>query len=147
MRLFCHKNAAIFLFTFLLGCSNPDKNPPKLASMIMTTELINDSAAIKQYEFYHSKAGVWPEIGEANKVSGISEVKIYRYGNRLVLLMTYPENTDRHKMDSLYTSVGEKVTLWGKIMSNYQRSLPGVDTTQKWVEMKLIHDYSDGKFH
>jgi len=59
---------------------------------------------------------------------------------------SYPEGADLAKMDSLYLSADPNVKEWGKMMSNIQKSLPGVDSTKKWVTLNLIHHYSNGEY-
>jgi len=94
----------------------------------------------------HSSKGVWTELKKANMASGIQEIKIYRYGNRLMMMIRVPEGTDLNKMNELYVGADERVKEWGKMMSAFQQSLPGVDTSQKWVDMKLIHHYLEGEY-
>jgi len=114
--------------------------------MVMTTDLVQDSAIFKIYDSLHSSKGVWPELKKANMASGIQEIKIYRYGNRLMMMIRVPEGTDLNKMNELYVGADERVKEWGKMMSAFQQSLPGVDTSQKWVDMKLIHHYLEGEY-
>jgi L-rhamnose mutarotase len=134
------------LFILLFSCNEIEKSQKKFRWMVMTTELVNDENIIRMYDSLHGKAGIWPAIRKANQASGIEEIRIYRFGNRLTMMVRIPENIDLKKMDSLYVAADEKVKLWGKIMSDFQRALPGVDTSQKWVEMQLIHHYLDGEY-
>jgi L-rhamnose mutarotase len=113
---------------------------------VMTTDLVMDSSLIRIYDSMHSVKGVWPELIKANRASGIEEIRIYRFDNRLVMMLRIPENTDLSKMDSLYLGSDPKIAEWGELMNGFQRSLPGVDSTRKWVEMKLIHHYMDGGY-
>jgi hypothetical protein len=63
-----------------------------------------------------------------------------------MMMLEVPAGADMARMDSLYVSADPSVKEWGVMMSRFQRSLPGVDTTQKWVSMDIIHDYEDGKY-
>lgn len=135
--------ASILLFQ---ACNNSSKVEPEITTLVMTTELIKDSAVYALYDSLHSKDGVWPALKKANIASGIDEIKIYRFDNRIVMLFSFPANADQVKMDSLYLAADVKVQEWNSLMSSLQRSLPGVDTTQKWVPMKLIHHYSNGEY-
>ena len=137
----------VALCAFASCKSSATETSIKYTTIVMTTDLVNDSAAIKQYEYYHSKQGVWPEIKKANELSGIKEIQIYRFNNRLVMMYSYPENTDLTKMDSLYNSAGERVKEWGVMMNKFQKSIPGTDTSRKWVKMKLIHHYKNGEYY
>jgi L-rhamnose mutarotase len=151
-RLLLIKKISLFpalLVVFCLVACNISKGKTNTSyvTVVMTTDLVNDSAAIQQYEYLHSKQGVWPELKKANEVSGINEIQIYRFDNRLVMMVTYPEHTDVQKMDSLYISSHKRVKEWGELMSKFQQSLPGVDSAQKWVVMKRIHHYKDGQYY
>jgi L-rhamnose mutarotase len=140
--------AGLMVFLFFTACNTVVKKESEpTETMVMTTDLVNDSAAISQYEYYHSSQGVWPELKKANEASGFSEIQIFRFGNRLVMMVTYPKNADLSKMDSLYVASDPKVKEWGELMSKFQQSLPGVDSSQKWVQMKLIHHYKEGNYY
>lgn len=142
-------NSIIFVLlsiVFFTSCNDSTKENQEYTTVVMTTELINDSTVFAFYDSLHSKEGVWPELKKANLASGIKDIKIYRYDNRVVMMFSYPINADPVKMDSLYLAADKKVKEWSDLMSSLQRSLPGIDTTQKWVPMKLIHHYSNGEY-
>lgn len=154
MKLMTHKFFEKKVFSILViasvllfqACENSSKVEPDITTLVMTTELIKDSTVYAFYDSLHSKDGVWPALKKANISSGISEIKIYRFDNRIVMMFSFPSNADQVKMDSLYLAADVKVQEWNSLMSSLQRSLPGVDTTQKWVPMKLIHHYSNGEY-
>lgn len=135
----------IFFITFL-SCESRKKKQGDSLTMVMTAELVNDSNVFRMYDSLHSKKGIWPAILKANLASGIEQVRIYRFGNRLMMMVEMPAGTDLEKMNSLYVNADEKVKEWGKLIDSLQKSLPGVDSTKKWVEMKLIHHYRDGQY-
>lgn len=137
--------AFVCILSFL-SCKRKPVQDVKYRWLVMTTELVNDERIIRMYDSLHGKNGVWPVLKKANQASGIEEIRIYRYGNRLTMMVRIPAVADLKKMDSLYVGVDEKVKDWGKMMSDFQRSLPGVDSTKKWVEMKLIHHYEGGEY-
>jgi L-rhamnose mutarotase len=130
---------------FWLSCTAPAPGP-RWKWMVMTTDLVRDSALIRIYDSMHSVNGVWPELTKANKASGIEEIRIYRFDNRLVMMLRIPEGADLKKMDSLYVGADPKVAEWGKLMNGFQRALPGMDSMRKWVEMSLIHHYEGGAY-
>lgn len=130
----------------LAACACKGRPEPTWRTILMTTELVPDSAAIRFYDSMHSGKAVWPALEKANRAAGIEEVRIWRYENRLVMLLRVPADADPARMDSLYLSVDPSVAEWGRMMSNLQRSLPGVDSTRKWVEMQTIHHYLDGRY-
>ena len=145
-RLF--KGAVLLvLFTFLFtNCSNKPAQSVPLTKVVMMTNLVPDSAVYHFYDSLHSSTGVWPAIKKANDLSGIKEIKIYRFEDKVFMEYSYPEGSDLVTMDSLYLSADPNVKEWGKMMSNIQKSLPGVDSTKKWVTLNLIHHYSNGEY-
>jgi L-rhamnose mutarotase len=132
------------LMICISGCSH--KPAARYQQLVMTTDLVDDPAIIRMYDSLHSKQGVWPALEKANKAAGIKSVRIWRAGTRLMMIIEVPENADMARLDSLYVSADPRVREWGAMMSNFQRSLPGVDTTQKWYSMDIIHHYEDGVY-
>ena len=51
----------------------------------LTLDLIDDPELIKEYERLHEK--IWPEIYASIKNAGIEGMEIYRFANRLVMIM------------------------------------------------------------
>lgn len=129
------------------SCSNPSNKKSNGSRLIvMTTELKNDSTLIRMYDSLHSVKGVWPALLKANQASGIEEIMIYRFDNRLMMMIRVPEDADMEKINKLYVDADPKVKEWGVMMDGFQKALPGVDSSRKWVEMKLIHHYVDGGY-
>ena len=138
---------ALFFIIFIFIYCTPKPVPiAPLTTVMMMTNLVPDSAVYHFYDSMHSAKSVWPAIKKANEISGIKEIKIYRFEDKVVMEYSYPEGADLAKMDSLYLSADPSVVDWGKMMSNIQRALPGVDSTKKWVTLNLIHHYSNGKY-
>jgi L-rhamnose mutarotase len=137
----------LLLLTFLfMYCSNKPAQSVPLTTVVMMTNLVPDSAVYHFYDSLHSTTGVWPALKKANELSGIKEIKIYRFEDKVVMEYSYPEGADLAKMDSLYLSADTSVKMWNQMMSNIQRALPGVDSTKKWTKMNLIHHYSNGNY-
>jgi L-rhamnose mutarotase len=109
----------------------------------MMVNLVDDSAAIAAYDKYHAKA--WPEVIAANEPANIKGVKIYRLANRLVMILTVPENWDGDK-DQNYVKSSPRVKEWLDIMEKFQRPSPEAPAgTKGWTTMKLVFGYKDGK--
>ncbi|MEI6586168.1 MAG: L-rhamnose mutarotase [Sediminibacterium sp.] len=137
----------LLLFNFLfIYCSKKPVQSVPLTTVVMMTTLVPDSAVYHFYDSLHSSTGVWPALKKANELSGIKEIKIYRFEDKVVMEYSYPEGADLAKMDSLYLSSDSSVKIWNQMMSNIQRALPGVDSTKKWTKMNLIHHYSNGNY-
>ncbi|HXO98996.1 MAG TPA: L-rhamnose mutarotase, partial [Luteibacter sp.] len=51
----------------------------------LALDLRDDPALIAEYERWHTKAFIWPEIVESIRTAGILDMQIFRTGNRLVM--------------------------------------------------------------
>ena len=136
----------LLIISLFINCTPNSTQSAPLTTIVMMTNLVPDSAVYHFYDSLHSSTGVWPAIKKANELSGIKEIKIYRFEDKVVMEYSYPEGADLAKMDSLYLSSDTSVKIWNQMMSNIQRALPGVDTTKKWSKMNLIHHYSNGNY-
>ncbi|MEM9930695.1 MAG: L-rhamnose mutarotase, partial [Bacteroidota bacterium] len=55
---------------------------------ILICDLKDNPELITQYETYHAPGNAWPEITESITSAGITDMEIFRAGNRLVMIMT-----------------------------------------------------------
>ena len=103
----------------------------------LTLDLKNDPELIRQYEEYHK--AVWPEILASIKDSGIQHMEIYRFANRLFMIMEVnadfsfekKQEADRHNA---------KVQEWEDLMWKYQEALPQAKKGEKWMLMDKIFE-------
>ena len=58
----------------------------------MTIDLKNDPEILALYEEYHSN--VWPEVRQAVKKVGMENVRIFRFGTRLVQIFDARDDFD-----------------------------------------------------
>lgn len=148
----------LLLFTILFSifsCSDQKSDrvliaPPTINSsssdntkdIVMMINLKEDSSIIKEYENYHKN--IWPEVENANKAAGIKDVKIYRFGRRLVMIITVPEDWNMEEANMLYANSSPKVKEWGELMSKYQEPVPEAPKeTSSWAAMELIYQYKN----
>lgn len=101
----------------------------------LALDLKNDSQLIQEYEAHHKK--VWPEILKSIKDSGITSMEIYRWENRLFMIM---ETDDGFSFEAKSKAdlANPKVQEWEKLMSHYQQTLPGRESGEKWQVMSQI---------
>lgn len=101
----------------------------------LALDLVNDEEKIAAYEAYHKD--VWPEIIQSIKNSGIEQMEIYRFGNRLFMII---DASDKFTFDKKAAADvrNEKVQEWEKLMWDYQLAIPGSKPGEKWVVMKEI---------
>lgn len=102
-----------------------------------TLDLKNDSALIAEYEAYHEN--VWPEIMESIRTSGIENMQIYRFSNRLFMIMEVNETFSFDKKGAADAG-NEKVQEWEELMWKYQQAVPGAKAGEKWVLMDKIFE-------
>jgi len=101
----------------------------------LTLDLKNDPDLIAAYEQYHQ--AVWPEILESIKTTGIKHMEIYRWQNRLFMIMEVAANfsfAEKAEQDA----ANPKVQEWETMLWKYQQALPGVKPGEKWQLMRHI---------
>lgn len=103
----------------------------------LALDLVNDPDLIKEYEVMHQQ--VWPEIQESITSAGIDVMEIYRYGNRLFMIMEVNSKFSFEKKGAMDAS-NEKVQEWEKLMWKYQQAIPGAKAGEKWVMMDKIFE-------
>ncbi|WP_266202395.1 L-rhamnose mutarotase [Pontibacter kalidii] len=101
----------------------------------LTLDLINDPTLISEYEEHHRQ--VWPEIQASIKEAGIRHMEIYRWGNRLFMVMETEDDFSFERKAALDAS-NPKVQEWEELMWQYQQALPGVAAGEKWQLMERI---------
>ncbi|HEU4610327.1 MAG TPA: L-rhamnose mutarotase [Chitinophagaceae bacterium] len=103
----------------------------------LALDLKDDPALIAEYENYHRK--VWPEIIASIKEAGIEKLDIYRFANRLCMII---EVNDRFSFDrkAAMDAANPKVQEWELLMWNYQQALPTAKPGEKWVLMDKIFE-------
>lgn len=101
----------------------------------LALDLVDDPALIAEYEAYHQ--AVWPEIKASILDSGITNMEIYRLGNRLFMIM---DTTDLFSFDtkSEMDRNNPKVQEWEQLMWKYQQALPQAKPGEKWLLMNKI---------
>ncbi|NRF39113.1 L-rhamnose mutarotase [Pedobacter foliorum] len=103
----------------------------------LALDLVNDPDLIKEYEVMHEQ--VWPEIQDSITSAGIDAMEIYRYGNRLFMIMEVNGKFSFEKKGAMDAS-NEKVQEWEKLMWKYQQAIPGSKPGEKWVMMDKIFE-------
>jgi L-rhamnose mutarotase len=103
----------------------------------MALDLVDDPNLIAEYEAYHAE--VWPEIQASIRDAGVTHMEIYRFGNRLFMLMDVDDTFTferKAEMDAANTKVQE----WEALMWKFQQAVPGAKPGQKWVMMNKIFE-------
>lgn len=101
----------------------------------LALDLKDDPALIAEYEQFHEQ--IWPEIEHSIYQSGITDMEIYRVGNRLFMIMETTDSfsfAEKSRMDA----DNAQVQAWETLMWRYQQALPTAKPGEKWVLMERI---------
>ena len=101
----------------------------------LTLDLKNDPALIAEYKRYHE--GIWAEITESIRSSGIENMEIYLLGTRMVMIMEVSE-TFSFERKTKADLANPKVREWEELMWNFQQPLPNAKPGEKWQLMEKI---------
>ncbi|MEO6229430.1 MAG: L-rhamnose mutarotase [Ferruginibacter sp.] len=98
-------------------------------------DLQDDAELIKEYELYHEN--VWPEIRESITGAGITNMEIYRTGNRLFMIMetAYEFSFETKAAMDANNIIVQK---WEKLMWKFQQPMPWAAPGEKWILMDKI---------
>ena len=101
----------------------------------LALDLKDDPGLIRQYEEHHR--AVWPEIIDSIRNAGITDLDIFRTGNRLFMIMETTDDFSFDKKGQMDAS-NEKVQEWEKLMWTFQQALPWAKPGEKWIQMNQI---------
>lgn len=101
----------------------------------LALDLKDDPALIAEYERYHQE--VWPEIKKSIQDAGITNMEIYRTGNRLFMIMQVSDDFDFEEKAQM-DAANPKVQDWEELMWKFQQPLPWAKEGEKWVLMDRI---------
>jgi L-rhamnose mutarotase len=103
----------------------------------LALDLKDDPQLIAEYEYWHSAENGWPEVRKSILDAGITEMQIYRTGNRLMMIM---ETIDQFNAaaKTAADAANPKVQEWEQLMWKFQQPLPWAKEGEKWVVMEQI---------
>jgi L-rhamnose mutarotase len=97
---------------------------------ILFLDLVNDEKLISDYINYHKNIPL--DIKNSILDSGITSMEIFRFNDRLA--MEIIANSDfSFELKSQLDSNNPQVIAWEKLMSTYQKRIPGTPVDTKWV--------------
>ncbi len=108
----------------------------------LALDLVDDPSLIEAYENWHKN--VWPEVIKSITEAGITQMEIYRTGNRLFMIMETDEHFDPVKK-SANDAVNKKVQEWEQLMWKFQQPIPWAKDGEKWVLMQRIFNLEEYK--
>ncbi|MFC5624051.1 L-rhamnose mutarotase [Algoriphagus winogradskyi] len=110
----------------------------KTQTYILICDLKDTEEAKLGYDECHK--AVAPEIIESIREAGVLQMTIYRWENRLTMILVADEEFSfekKAKMDLANPHVQE----WEKFLSNYQTNLPGTPENWRWAPMDKVFDF------
>jgi len=104
---------------------------------ILALDLVPDEKMIAAYEDWHRR--VWPGVKRSIVDSGILHMAIYRFADRLCMVM---ETTNEFTLEKKAASDAANTIVqeWEALMWKYQRQIPGSKPGEKWVLMNKIFE-------
>jgi L-rhamnose mutarotase len=103
----------------------------------LALDLVNDPKLIEEYEHWHKAENGWPEIKKSISDAGITDMQIYRTGNRLFMIMETTDDYSGEKKAEM-DAANPKVQEWEKLMWKFQQPLPWAKEGEKWILMDKI---------
>lgn len=103
----------------------------------LALDLVDDPALIAEYEHWHKSENGWPEIRKSILDSGITNMEIYRTGNRLFMIMETDE-TFSFERKAAMDAANSKVQEWEQLMWKFQQPLSRAKDGEKWTLMDKI---------
>jgi L-rhamnose mutarotase len=103
-------------------------------------DLVDDSERIAEYEAIHKR--IWPEIENSMFEAGITQMEIFRAGDRMFMIM---EVNEEFSFENKAKSDQENpvVRKWEEYMWTFQKALPFAQQGEKWVRMNKIFDLKE----
>jgi L-rhamnose mutarotase len=103
----------------------------------LALDLVNEPELIKEYEHWHKAGNAWPEIKKSILDGGITNMEIYRTGNRLFMIME-TDDTFSFERKGAMDAVNSKVQEWEQLMWKFQQPLQWAKEGEKWILMDKI---------
>jgi len=104
-------------------------------------DLVDDPKLIAEYEHWHKKENWRQEIRKSILDSGITEMEIYRTGNRLFMIMETDETFSFERKTAMDLA-NEKVQDWEQFVWKFQSAIPWAKPGEKWILMDAIYQLS-----
>jgi len=107
----------------------------------LAVDLKDDDALIAEYEHHHKSENSRPAITKSIKDAGITNLEIYRLGNRLFMIMD-TDDTFSFERKAAMDAGNPDVQEWETLMWKFQQPLPQAKPGEKWLLMDKIYQLS-----
>lgn len=113
-----------------------------MKQLCLMLELKSSRDLIEGYEHHHKPGNVWPEVIRSIRDSGVSEMRIYRSGTRLTMLMEVEDSFDPAAKAANDAS-NPRVAEWERFMETFQDTENVDERAGKWRPATCIFNLSD----
>jgi L-rhamnose mutarotase len=113
-----------------------------MQTFVLICDLKDEPAAIEAYVACHKS--VSPAILESIRVAGILQMNIYRWRNRLTMILVGADDFSFEKKAKL-DDVNPAVQEWEAFLGQYQTNLPGTPANWRWAITEQIFDFDATK--
>lgn len=101
----------------------------------LALDLVDDPVLIAEYEKLHER--IADDIAKSITDAGITEMEIYRIGNRLFMIMETDDDFSFERKSEMDAN-NPKVQEWENFVWKFQQALPMAKPGEKWMLMKQI---------
>lgn len=108
----------------------------------LTLSIRDDAELIREYEEHHKPGNVWPEIIDSIRESGVLDMRIYRSGLQLIMIMTVSDAFSFEAKASR-DSQNPRVAQWEALMAKFQKADEQSMANEKWQASKTIFALDD----
>ena len=105
----------------------------------LALDLIDDPLLIAEYENWHKPETTLPEIKKSISDSGISNMEIFRTGNRLFMIIEADDSFSFERKAAM-DDANPNVQDWEQLMWKFQQPLPWAKKGEKWILMDKIFE-------
>jgi len=102
----------------------------------LTLNLKDDPRIVEAYKKYHAE--VWPEVAEALKEVGVTDMKIWLLGRRLFMVYQAKEGFVPEIDFPKYLKIHPLCQQWEDLMGTFQEPVAEAQPNEKWAAMELI---------
>jgi len=105
--------------------------------LVYALDLHDDPALIAEYEAWHRHDRIWPAVIESLRSAGLTNLELFRTGNRLILIIDAPDDFSPEAKAAADAGNSE-VQAWERLMLTFQKALPWAPAGTKWLLMDRI---------
>ncbi len=106
---------------------------------LLALDLRPDEDLIRDYEAYHAPGKVWQPVLDSLREAGITDMQIYRTGNRLVMVIEASPDFSFERKAAL-DAANPVVQEWEALMSTFQQAIPWARPGEKWVPLEKVFE-------